>query len=328
MRAGAAATKTSWGYNDEVILMIWRQVMLAASNVDYIPTHVVDRVGRIVRGLGAELELFSSIYEPDRVQPQLHEDPAAVIASLVEDAHRRLERIADMFREQTVRVRCSVRWDYPACEAVIRQVLRHHIDLLILPATAVGESGRRTLRYRETRLIETCPCPLLLLKSLEVYGTGPIVAAVDPLHAYELPEELDEGIIDAARTLSYSMAEAPVYLYHADVATQGAANGSRAHARVRSLGEQHNIPAANVRIERGAVESALPAFARLQKADVIVMGALSRAYPQRAILGHKAEQVLDAVACDVLVVKPRGFTYPVSTEAAPAVPVPSSVFSS
>ena len=301
--------------------MTWRRVMLAVPNVDYVATHIVDRVGRIARGLQADLDLFSSLYEPDRARPEGHEEPTTVIADLVEDAHRRLERIADMFREQSVTVRCCVRWDFPVYEAIVRQVLRHQIDLLVVPARATGDIGRRTLHYREARLIETCPCPLLLLKSPEVYGKGPIVAAVDPLHAYEAPEELDESIIAAAKALSYALAEAPVHLYHADISTQGVAH-SRVYARIRDLAERHNIPSANVRIVAGAVESTLPEFARTARADVIVMGALSRAYKPQAILGHKAEQVLDAAGCDVLVVKPRGFTSAVSRESSPAIPLP------
>lgn len=33
--------------------MIWRHMMFAVSNVDYVLTNVVDRVGRIARGLQA-----------------------------------------------------------------------------------------------------------------------------------------------------------------------------------------------------------------------------------------------------------------------------------
>src|SRR5581483_5746647 len=97
--------------------MMWRHVMLAVSNVDYVPTHIIDRVGRIARGLHAEVELFSSIYEPDIVQPGRHDEPVdAIIAARVEDAHRRLERQADMLREQSVTTRAAVRWDYPLYE--------------------------------------------------------------------------------------------------------------------------------------------------------------------------------------------------------------------
>ena len=102
--------------------MTWRRIMLAVPNVDYVATHIVDRVGRIARGLQAELDLFSSLYEPDRVRPERQDESTTVIADLLEDSHRRLERIADMFREQSVTVRCSVRWDYPVYEAIVRQV--------------------------------------------------------------------------------------------------------------------------------------------------------------------------------------------------------------
>jgi len=319
--------------------MMWRHVMLAVSNVDYVPTHIIDRVGRIARGLHAEVELFSSIYEPDIVQPGRHDEPVdAIIAARVEDAHRRLERQADMLREQSVTTRAAVRWDYPLYEAVVRQVLRHEVDLLIVPARGTGDIGRRTLHYREARLIETCPCPLLLLKTPEVYEKGCVVAAVDPLHAYELPEELDEAIITAAKIASHALAHEPIHLYHADLVVQGItgranagvgveserqrAHRARVHARVQDLAERHNIRPENIRFESGAVENTLPEFARAARADVIVMGALSRTYTKRRVLGHKAEQVLDAVGCDVLVVKPQGFQCPVEREHAPAVPFP------
>jgi universal stress protein E len=317
--------------------MIWRKIMLAVPDVDGLPTNTVDRVGRIARGLQAEVELFASVYEPESVQPGQHGTPInAVITARVEELHRRLERTGDMLREQGLQVRSSVRWDYPMYEAVIRQTLRHDIDLLVMPARVAAHVGRTTLHYREVRLIEECPCALMLLKTPEVYSRGCIVAAVDPVHAYEIPEELDEAIVGAAKTLSYALAEAPVYLYHADAAALEApqlqtdsvdaprigAHQQLVYSRVRDIAERHNISSANVHIEPGAVESTLPAFAHSMQADVIVMGALSRTYSARALLGHKAELVLDSVDCDVLVVKPRGFQTSIGLEASPAVPIP------
>jgi universal stress protein E len=316
--------------------MIWRKVMLVVPDVDGISTNVIDRVGRIARGLQAEVELFASLYEPDSVQPGQHAPPAdSVITTQVEELHRRLERVGDALRAQGLKVRSSVRWDYPMFEATIRQVLRRDVDLLVMPARAVAQVGMSTLHYREARLIEECPRPLLLLKTAEVYSTGCILAAVDPVHAYEIPEELDEAIVGAAKTLSYALAETPVHLYHADAleapgSGPGPANpafqGARQRlvdARMRDLAERHNIATSQIHIEPGAVETTLPVFAQTIHADVVVMGALSRTYPTRALLGHKAELVLDTLECDVLVVKPRGFQSSVSLEAAPAVPVPA-----
>ena len=48
----------------------------------------------------------------------------------------------------------------------------------------------------------------------------------------------------------------------------------------------------------------LPAFAREYDADLVVMGALARTGLKRRILGSTAEQVLDNLPCDILIVRP------------------------
>jgi universal stress protein E len=320
--------------------MIWRRVMLALSSADVVPAPVLDRAGRIARGLRAEIEMFLSLYEPDVAQAvdsrELLEER---IAARVEEQHRRLERLADQLRDQGLKVRTSVRWDYPVYEGVIRQVLRHHPDMLIVCAIPTSEMTPRTLAYREARLIEACPCPLLLLKTREVYPTGGVIAAVDPLHSHETPQELDEAIISAARTAADALADAPVHIYHAvtpslqfgaveipgesPLSARQAARLADAQTRLRELAFRHGIRAENAHVEFGHVETSLPAFAREQRAQLVVMGAVSRSFPERALFGHTADKVLDALACDVLVVKPERFRSPVSEEHAPAAPRPT-----
>jgi universal stress protein E len=320
--------------------MLWRKVMLAPASAEAVPAPVLDRVGRIARGLDAEVEIFLSLYEPDILQTiESHERLEARIAARVDEQHRQLERLADQLRDQGLTVRSSVRWDYPMFEGVIRQVLRHHPDLLIVPAIRTLDVAARTLAYREERLIEACPCPLLLLKTLEVYSRGAVVAAVDPMHAHEAPPELDERIIGAAKTVAYALADAPVHVYHAvalpspgarevipgapSPAARQAARRADAEARIAELALRHDIARACVHLEAGPVASALPAFARRQRTQLIVMGAVSRSFPERALFGYTAEKVLAALTCDVLIVKPERFQSPVSADPAPAVPRPT-----
>lgn len=84
-----------------------------------------------------------------------------------------------------------------------------------------------------------------------------------------------------------------------------------------------DIPSDCVHAEFGSVEAGRPAFAREGRARVVVMGALSRSFPQRALFGHTAGKILDARACDALIVKPARFQCPVGAQPAPAVPRPS-----
>jgi universal stress protein E len=320
--------------------MFWRQIMLALPGAEAMPAPLLDRVGRIARGLQAQVEIFLSLYEPDILQSlERREVLEERISARIAGERRELERLADSLRAQGLHARVSVRWDYPMFEGVIRQVLRHRPDLLMLPAIRTHGVIPRTLAYREARLIEGCPCPLMLLKTPEVYSRGAVVAAVDPLHAHETPRDLDESIIGAAKTLSYALADAPVRIYHAVVPLRHAAPGdppevpavsareaerrAAAEARVGQMAARHDIPADCVHVESGRVEAALPMFARESHAQVIVMGAVSRSFPERALFGHTAEKVLDALACDVLVVKPAAFQCPVAADPAPAVPRPA-----
>ena len=318
--------------------MVWRQIMLALPTVESVPSYLVDRVGRLARGLQAELELFHCFYDPHLVQGRGREqDLNALIAGRVEASKRRVERVADTLRDQHVEVRVTVRFDYPIFEAVIRQVLRKGPNLLLVPAVSAAPGDRGALSYTDARLIETCPCPLLLMKTEKVYSNNPIVAAVDPMHARAKPAELDDSIVAAAKTLSAALGDAPVQVYHAippllgRVAREGDGETTEApapveqhkayfgegQAEVRKLAARYEIPDSLTHVEAGAVESSLPVFVRESRANAVVMGAVSRSYPARALFGYTAERVLPALDCDVLIVKPKDFRCPVSRRPRP-----------
>jgi universal stress protein E len=322
--------------------MIWRHVMLALPEVESVPAQLLDKVGRLVRGLQAELKVFHCFYDPQLAvgrESVTHLDE--LIAGRVATAKLRLERIADSLRDQNLEVRASVRFDYPIFEAVIRQVLRDGPNLLIVPATRAGHAGARAVTYTDARLIEACPCPLLLMKTEQAYSRGPIVAAIDPMHARRKPADLDEIIIGATKTLSYALSDAPVQVYHAvaplrEVVAAGAERESavsaerqkayftKCEAETRKIAARYEVPESSVHVEAGAVEYVLPGYAREARADSVVMGAISRSYPECALFGHTAEKVLNALNCDVLIVKPRGFRCPVSRRPRP-VTGPSTV---
>jgi universal stress protein E len=61
----------------------------------------------------------------------------------------------------------------------------------------------------------------------------------------------------------------------------------------------------SVHIHEGATRQLLITLTEQLPADLVVMGAVSRSALQRLFVGSTAEQVLDMLACDVLIVKPR-----------------------
>jgi universal stress protein E len=68
-----------------------------------------------------------------------------------------------------------------------------------------------------------------------------------------------------------------------------------------------SLPAAQRHLLPRHAVDAIPACAKDLKAGLVVMGAVSRSGLKRLLIGNTAERILDALACDVLVVKPARF---------------------
>lgn len=77
--------------------------------------------------------------------------------------------------------------------------------------------------------------------------------------------------------------------------------------RVRNLARRHQLPETRVRVVGGDVAGVLPEFAKSERANLVVMGAVSRSFVERVLIGHTSERLLDQLDCDVLVVKSPGF---------------------
>ncbi|MEM9336194.1 MAG: universal stress protein, partial [Pseudomonadota bacterium] len=75
--------------------------------------------------------------------------------------------------------------------------------------------------------------------------------------------------------------------------------------------EFHEIPEANSHLVAGLTHEELPELAGKMKADVVVMGAVSRNRWKRLFIGATAERTLEHLPCDLLIVKPDWFQTPV-----------------
>ena len=73
------------------------------------------------------------------------------------------------------------------------------------------------------------------------------------------------------------------------------------------LARRYGVPKHQVRVVDGPVSEVLPRVAEWEGSDIVAMGAVSRSWIKRLLVGHTAVRVLDAMDSDVLVVKPPGF---------------------
>jgi universal stress protein E len=82
----------------------------------------------------------------------------------------------------------------------------------------------------------------------------------------------------------------------------------QAATAIRRTLESAKIDAARIHVVDGRPEDALPALAKKLRAQVLVMGAISRRGLRRFAVGDTAERTIHASPCDLLILKPAGFS--------------------
>jgi universal stress protein E len=299
--------------------------MVSIPSLGEIAPIEMDKICKLAAGLDAQLEIFHCIYDADVARPGRFGTRGAAedIHEFIERRRQQLEVIAGRLRGRGLSVRTGIRWDYPAHEGIVRQVLRHRPDLLIAGTTA---SGRWRLTRTDFRLIETCPCPVLFMKTRRPYADVVIAAAVDPALAHGKPAALDREILDSASRLRDALA-ARLLVFHARTAHARAGRTAEEIEPDRwllMLAGRYHIPHQRVHVLEGPPAQALPRLAERQMTDIVVVGAQARSPLRRALIGHTAERILDTLESDMLIVKAPGFQSPVShqhhVKKAPALP--------
>jgi universal stress protein E len=285
----------------------------------------VEKAAQLARACHAKLELFHAMATPvyiDAVTPGLS-------AAEVRRRHRdhfnaRLDFIAERLRKEKVRVTTSTAWDYPPHEAIVRQAVRTKADLIVAECHAGRRIAPLLLRLTDWELLKHSPVPVLLVKNRKRYERAVLLAAVDPTHANAKPTQLDDEILKAAVAMRRAL-HGSLHAVHAFVpvpadatpaellnehATERLEARARAKARVRldkALGKIR-LARSHRHLAGEHPEHAIPRLARKIRSDIVVMGAVSRSGLRRLLIGNTAERIVDDLGCDVLVVKPRGFT--------------------
>ena len=122
-----------------------------------------------------------------------------------------------------------------------------------------------------------------------------VVAAVDPVHSYDKPADLDQLIVDNARAIT-EPTDGDVHLLHTyqrivEIGTEATKTfnpielpidefskriQTEHRERLDALAAANNIDADHTHQLPGSTRDLLPTFAGTHRADILVMGALAR----------------------------------------------------
>jgi universal stress protein E len=296
-------------------------VMVAVRDIDASSHRLIAKAAALATQRRTALHVVHTIGLPDTPLSSAMKGVRAAARAELDDRRKRLLKLARSAGVKGVRTVASVTWDYPVADAIVRLVLRHRPQLLMVESHRHGRFARMLLSNTDWELIRQCPCPLWLSKTATFPANGTIIAAVDPYHVHAKPAGLDDIIVRHALAAARDDAARVVAVHVQFMPPQGtveafpmtlsederAAMNADARKKLSRLASRHRLPQENLVARQGDPVLQLPRLVAQRRAALLAMGAVSRSRLQRMFIGNTAERVLDRVNCDVLVLKPRGF---------------------
>jgi universal stress protein E len=299
-----------------------RRILVAIRNPGARQQPALRKAAQLASACGARLELFHAIADPVYLDAfllqgmTLEETQKQWRARLVQ----KLEKHAAALRAAGLNVDVSCTWDFPAYEAVIRRASRSKADLIVAERHATRHVLPWLLRFNDWELLRRSSVPVLLIKRPQPWKKPAILAAIDPSHSFAKPAKLDADIMAAGEQIAQllggklNVAHAwpgamipserlsPISPELAGTLEKRATRQSR--EAFNTAVDAADLAAARRHFVSGHVADVIPKLAKKLHAGV---GAISRSGLKRLVVGNIAEQVLDALPCDVLVVKPASF---------------------
>jgi universal stress protein E len=282
----------------------WRSIAVVVDPLQ--KTHPgLSKAAALAVACRAGLTLLSTFVLPQPMVDVGRISAKEIVSAAIRDRRRKLEKLAAGLRRRGLKVKCVVEWDYPQHEALVRYVLTARPDVLVAESGRHSRIARWILSNTDWELIRGCPCPLWLVRSVALPKKPQLLVAVDPGHADARRSRLDSRLLGAGQALvgCFGGTLAIVHADHAD--------DSQIEA-VERLANRYAVPAAHRYVIPGNTTRVLPEVAKAAKADILLLGAVSRSRLQQPFIGTTAERVIDRVECDLFVVKPVGYKSPVS----------------
>jgi universal stress protein E len=271
----------------------------------------------LARRLGAELRLFSCVYDGQIAAGLVAQDPQAFTAQmgLLDGERRSLKRLGQSLTEADQTIDAAVRWGHPAQDAIAAEAREWSANLLVV---GVHRHDRMRLAEVNRRLMMRSPCPLLIMKNAYFTGYAKLLACIDPLRRHAEPAGLDDTVLEVSSGLANSL-QAELSVIHAypppedfELASSvevspgflyGSENIVNAHEHaVVELMETHGLSRAQAHLKPGLPEAVLPHEVRLQAADLVIIGSIKRGWIEHMLLGSTAEKVAGDTDCDLLFV--------------------------
>lgn len=230
-----------------------------------------------------------------------------------------IKQQARYYLEAGIPIEIKVVWHNRPFEAIINEVTEFQHDLVLKMAHQVDKLSAVIFTPTDWHLLRKCPCPVWMVKDQPWPVGGKALVAVNLASEEPYHDTLNEKLVTVTQRLAKKVNNTEIHLIAAypsapiniaielpdfdpDVYNE-AIRGQHLIA-MKALRQKYAMDESFTHVERGQPEEVIPEIAEKLQAGVVVLGSVGRTGLSAAFLGNTAEQVIDHLRCDLLVIKP------------------------
>ena len=208
---------------------------------------------------------------------------------------------------------------------IIRQVIKKNHDLVVITPEGFGGLSETLFGSTTMHLMRKCPCPVWAIRPGQDERFSRVLAAVDFDPSNNEAEALNKKIADIASSLSrFHKCELHiVHAWHSGIRGMGIPRVA-VHDIDAELRTAHtewfddfvrrylpSSPRERTHLIEGEASSEIPGLVKKIRADLVVMGTVSRTGISGYLIGDTAEKILHRLDCSVFAIKPDKYVSPV-----------------
>ncbi len=224
-----------------------------------------------------------------------------------------LQATEEFLRQKGFSVSSQQAWKDSLHKTIIAVQQEQECGLVIKQHLPDNPLLKTFLPSEDWKLLRFCPCPVLIVKSTESWQGGVILAAIDAGNSDVNHRVLHAGIVGHGYDIA-QMIGGTLHIMSAHPCAELLSADPVYHLRdsihamylehCRALQAEYEVGDEHLHIEEGPAEELIPSIAERLRVTLTVIGSVARSGLSGALLGNTAENILDSLNSDVLVLKP------------------------
>jgi len=271
--------------------------------------------------LGGKITAFLAIYDLsyELTTALATEERESMRQEMIQQRTEWLRYQARVYLESGIDIALKVIWHNRQQEAILQEIETGLYDLVLKMAHQYDRLESVIFTPTDWQILRKSPCPVWMVKDQPWPEQATAVVAVNLASDDQQHDDLNRKLVRETQALASQVNQTAVRLVGAypitpvnlaielpDFDAQSYSDAVRGQhlLAMKALRQHFSIGSAETYVEQGEPEEVIPDIAAKLNAGVVVLGTFGRTGFSAAFLGNTAEQVIDHLRCDLLVIRP------------------------